>query len=142
MQGNETQGYTMKTFFSGKSLVFFALWLACLLGFSATIARADDGDPPSRVARISAMDGSVSIQPGGTGDWGAAERNRPVTVGDKLWSDRDSRIELQAGQANIHLGSDTALSFLNLDQNITQMRLSEGSVNFRVRELREGDLYE
>src|SRR6266852_5857634 len=36
----------------------------------------------------------------------------------------------------------TGLSFLNLDQGITQMRLAEGSVNFRVTELREGDLYE
>jgi len=36
----------------------------------------------------------------------------------------------------------TALSFLNLDQGITQMRLAEGSVNFRVSELREGYLYE
>src|SRR5258708_13582346 len=36
----------------------------------------------------------------------------------------------------------TALSFLNLDQGITQMRLAEGSINFRVSELRQGDLYE
>src|SRR5437016_13007695 len=36
----------------------------------------------------------------------------------------------------------TALSFLNLDQGITQMRLAEGSINFRVSELREGDRYE
>ena len=68
--------------------------------------------------------------------------NRPVTVGDKLWSDKDSRLELQVGQASIHLGSMTALSFLNLDQNIIQIRVPEGAINFRVRELREGDLYE
>jgi hypothetical protein len=36
----------------------------------------------------------------------------------------------------------TALSFLNLASNVNQMRLAEGSLNFRVRELREGDLYE
>jgi hypothetical protein len=104
---------------------------------------ADDSqDPPSRVARLSYMDGSVSMQPGGTGDWGTAAKNRPVTIGDKLWTDKDSRAELQAGQASIHLGSMTALSFLNLDQNIIQMRLAEGHVNFRVRELRQGDTYE
>ena len=102
----------------------------------------DQNDPPSRVARLSYLDGSVSLQPGGEGDWGSAARNRPITIGDKLWSDKGSRAELQAGQASIHLGAMTALSFLNLDENITQMRLAEGSVNFRVRELREGDLYE
>jgi hypothetical protein len=105
-------------------------------------ALPDAQDPPSRVARLSYFDGSVSMQAGGSGDWGAAARNRPVTIGDKLWVDKDARAELQAGQASIHLGAMTALSFLNLDQNITQMRLAEGSINFRVRELREGDQYE
>jgi hypothetical protein len=105
-------------------------------------ASPDAQDPPSRVARLSYFDGSVSLQPGGSGDWGAAARNRPVTIGDKLWVDKDARAELQAGQASIHLGAMTALSFLNLDQNIMQMRLAEGSINFRVRELREGDQYE
>jgi hypothetical protein len=102
----------------------------------------DAQDPPSRVARLSYLDGSVSFQAGGSGDWGNAAKNRPVTIGDKIWVDKDSRAELQAGQASIHLGAMTALSFLNLDQNITQMRLAEGSINFRVRVLRDGDTYE
>ena len=107
------------------------------------VPSADDSqNPPTRVARISYMDGSVSMQPGGAGDWGSAAKNRPVTIGDKLWTDKDSRVELQAGQASIHLGSMTALSFLNLDQNVIQMRLAEGHVNFRVRELRQGETYE
>ena len=120
--------------------------LLCLAGVMSIVApkaRADEQqDPPTRVARISYVDGSVSLQPGGEGDWGSAARNRPMTIGDKLWVDKDSRAELQAGPAAVHLGSMTALSFLNLDQGITQMRLAEGSINFRVSELREGDLYE
>ena len=139
-------------------------WVACLaaiLFLAAPVVRAqaqenianlpavddnitadDSKDPPSRVARISVIEGSVSIQPGGTGDWGNAMKNRPVTIGDKLWVDKDSRAELQAGQASIHLGPMTALSFLNLDQNVIQMRLPEGKVNFRVREIRQGENYE
>src|SRR5258708_8427090 len=99
-------------------------------------------DPPTRVARISYVDGSVSLQPGGQGDWGSAAKTRPMTMGDKIWVDKDSRAELQAGPAAMHLGSMTALSFLNLDQGITQMRLAEGSITFRVSELRQGDVYE
>jgi hypothetical protein len=105
-------------------------------------AASDANDPPTRVARISYVDGSVSFQPGGQGDWGNAARNRPMTIGDKIWTDKDSRAELQTGVVSIHLGSMTALSFLNLDQAITQMRLAEGSINFRVKEIREGDTYE
>jgi uncharacterized membrane protein YgcG len=152
----------LKTAHSGKPTLSLILCLIGLLGFSAARARAgqadqanqpnqaevdqpiqsDANDPPTRVARISYLDGSVSLQPGGAGDWGAAARNRPMTVGDKIWTDKDSRAELQTGVVSIHLGSMTALSFLNLDQTITQMRLAEGSVNFRVKEIREGDTYE
>jgi len=129
--------------FADKSRLSMLLCLAGVMSIVAPKARADEQqDPPTRVARISYVDGSVSLQPGGEGDWGSAARNRPVTIGDKLWVDKDSRAELQAGPAAIHLGSMTALSFLNLDQGITQMRLAEGSINFRVSELREGDLYE
>ena len=132
-----------------KSSLWVALSLVALLfsGAPATLAQGetqnDEGaDPPSRVARVSFLEGSVSMQPGGTGDWGNASINRPVTIGDKLWTDQNSRLELQAGEASIHLGGMTALSFLNLDGNATQVRLAEGHINFRVREMREGDLYE
>lgn len=137
-----------KTIPSGDRRLGLVLCLAGLLCFFAPNARAADdnssdaGDPPSRVARISFTDGSVSLQPGGEGDWGAAQRNRPMTIGDKLWSDKDSRAELETGVVSIHLGSMTALSFLNLDETITQMRLAEGSINFRVREIRQGDTFE
>jgi hypothetical protein len=164
MFGVENRGTNMKkTLFGKKGWLALVASLAGLL-LAAPLVRAQDSsqlpadenspssgdanytndsnDPPTRVARISYLDGSVSFQPGGQGDWGSAAKNRPVTIGDKIWVDKDSRAELQAGQAAIHLGSMTALSFLNLDANTTQMRLAEGSVNFRVRELREGDVYE
>jgi hypothetical protein len=54
-------------------------------------------DPPGRVARLSYSIGSVSFQPGGEGDWAQAVKNRPLTTGDNLWADKDSRAELQTG---------------------------------------------
>jgi hypothetical protein len=141
-----TTRFAAKSRFDGSTVARNAALLLCMAGLLCLVApkaRADEEkDPPTRVARLSYIDGTVSLQPGGDGEWGSAAKNRPVTIGDKIWVDKDSRAELQAGQAAIHLGSMTALSFLNLDANITQMRLAEGSVNFRVRELREGDLYE
>src|SRR5690348_13186219 len=133
----------MKTNFSRLGRFGLLLGLAGLLSIAVPGVKADDeADAPTRVARISFLDGSVSFQPAGETEWGNAVRNRPVTIGDKIWVDKDSRAELQAGQASIHLASMTSLSFLNLDENTTQMRLAEGSINFRVLELREGDLYE
>src|SRR5229473_7966696 len=131
------------TIFARRNKFGLLLCLSGLLMLVAPQARADEEkDPPQRVARVSIVEGSVSLQPGGQGDWGSAARNRPMTIGDKLWVDKDSRAELQAGQAAFHLGSMTAFSFLNLDEGITQVRVAEGAVNFRVRELRQGDVYE
>ncbi|HYA97703.1 MAG TPA: hypothetical protein VEH49_06375, partial [Methylomirabilota bacterium] len=77
-------------------------------------AFADDQDPPSRVARLSFVQGQVSFNPAGTDDWAGAEVNRPMTTGDKLWSDRDGRAELQIGSAVLRMGGETGFSFLNL----------------------------
>src|SRR6202161_328735 len=52
-------------------------------------------DPPSNVDRISFLVGPDSFRPGGQGARRSAAQNRPVTVGDKLWTDQSSRAELQ-----------------------------------------------
>jgi hypothetical protein len=59
----------------------------------------DDDDPPSRVARSQPSKGEVSFSPAGTDDWVSAVVNRPLTTGDKLWTDRDGRAELHIGSA-------------------------------------------
>jgi len=83
-----------KTTLTGKFRLALLLCLTGLLCFMAPNAPAgqsdqtDAGDPPTRVARLSYLDGSVSLQPGGEGDWGSAALNRPLTIGDKLWTDK------------------------------------------------------
>jgi hypothetical protein len=66
--------------------------LLCCLGVALLAplqAQADENDPPTRVARVAYAEGSVSFEPAGTEEWVAAALNRPVTSGDKLWSDQD-----------------------------------------------------
>ncbi len=41
-------------------------------------------DPSIRAGRVSMVQGTVSFQPGGQGDWLAAVPNRPLTTGDNL----------------------------------------------------------
>ncbi|MDB6107709.1 MAG: putative prolin-rich exported protein, partial [Gammaproteobacteria bacterium] len=113
-----------------------ALVLLSLL--SVSIALADDeSDPPGRVARLSYANGSVSLQPAGVEDWADAAVNRPLTTGDKLWTDRDSRAELDIGSAAIRLGSMTGLSFLNLDDRTAQVNITAGTAIVHVRDLGE-----
>lgn len=105
-------------------------------------AKADDDDPPSRIARLAYAQGSVSFQPAGTEDWVTARLNRPITTGDKLWSDYDSRTELQLDGSLIRLSSNTGFSFLNLGDNVTQIQLTAGTLLVRVRRLDESETYE
>ena len=105
-------------------------------------ALADTDDPPSRVARLGYLEGSVSFQPGGTDDWVAAPLNRPITTGDKIWSDRGSRAELQLDGSALRLSSNTAVSFLNLGDNVSQIQLSVGTLLVRVRRLDDNETYE
>ena len=110
--------------------------------FAPQRAAADDDDPPSRVARLAYANGNISFNPAGTDDWVAAVVNRPMTTGDKLWSDDNSRAELHLGYAVIRLSDHTGFSFLNLTDNVTQLRLTEGTLNIRVRRLGDDETFE
>lgn len=99
-------------------------------------------DPPNRVAQLSYTSGSVSFQPGGSGDWVDAVLNRPLTTGDNLWADQNSRAELHIGSTAIRIDSQTSITFLNLDDQTAQLRLSAGSLILRVRHLDDGETYE
>src|SRR6266851_2753136 len=123
--------------------------LVSLLGLALTVAlfvpqraAADDDDPPSRVARLSYTHGNVSFEPAGTDDWVTAVVNRPMTTGDKLWSDNGGRAELHLGSAAVRLSSNTGFSFLNLDDRTTQIRITEGVINIRVRRLDPDETFE
>jgi hypothetical protein len=116
-----------------------------LVLLSVTVLRfavADEQDPPGRVARLSFAEGSVSLQPAGVQDWADAVLNRPLTTGDKLWTDQDSRAELDIGDAAVRLGSTTGFSFLNLDDHTAQMQITAGTAIVRVRSMDNGEAYE
>jgi hypothetical protein len=116
--------------------------LALLALFPLGAAWAEEGDPPGRVARLSDAEGSVSLQPAGVQEWAAATLNRPLTTGDKLWTDQNSRAELDIGAAVIRLGATTGFSFLNLDDNTAQMQVTAGTLIVRVRDLQANQTYE
>jgi len=99
-------------------------------------------DPPSRVARLGFAQGSVSFQPGGEGDWVDAVPNRPLTSGDNLWTDRDSRAELHVGSTAIRLGSETSITFLDLDDHNLQLRVAQGTTMVRMKHMDDDDMVE
>jgi uncharacterized protein DUF6600 len=121
--------------------ILFTLALTLAL-FAPVRAAADDDDPPSRVARLSYTHGAVSFQPAGTEDWVEATVNRPITTGDKIWADHDARAELHLGSASLRISSNTGFSFLNLDDNVTQIQLTAGDLRVRIKRLEPNESFE
>jgi hypothetical protein len=106
------------------------------------LAVAQDADPPSRVARLNLIEGSVSFQPAGTSDWVNANPNRPLTTGDQLWADENSRGELHLGGSVLRISSQTGISFLNLSDQAVQIQVAQGTADLRVRHLEDNETYE
>ena len=127
-----------------------ALKLGLALALVATINGAftqnakaqDQDDPPGRVARLGYMEGQVSFQPAGENEWVGAVPNRPMTTGDKLWVDRESRAEIQLGSSTIDMAANTGFSFLNLDDRTSQMEVTAGAINVRVWHMEPDSVFE
>ena len=122
-----------------RSLRSLTLVVCVALFATSVIASAD---PPSRVARLGYMTGAVSLSPAGESDWVVATINRPLTTGDRLWADSDARTELQVGGAVLRMNAGTGVSILNLDDRITQLQLTQGALNIRVRRLDPNQVFE
>ncbi|HMD17327.1 MAG TPA: DUF6600 domain-containing protein [Terriglobales bacterium] len=127
---------------SGWCGIVLGIALAMIVVPTRASAQDQQEDPPSRVARLGYLQGSVSFQPAGETDWVGAVPNRPMSTGDQLWTDQDSRAEVQLGSAVIRLGANTGFSFLNLDDDTAQIQLTSGVINITVRRLSDDDAFE
>jgi len=99
-------------------------------------------DPPARVARLSDMSGNVSFTPAGENEWVQAQLNRPIVTGDRLWTADGGRVELQVGASTVRLDNASSFDFLNLNDQMAQMELTQGTMNINVRRLHGDETYE
>ena len=119
---------------------------ATLLGAAAiwlmTIAGAALADPPAQAGRLAFAQGPVSFAPAGDDAWIEAQINRPLTIGDRLWTAENARAEIELPGAAVRMSDLTSVSLLNLDDRITQLQVAQGRVNVRVRVLPQGETFE
>ena len=107
--------------------------LALVVSLCTTLAHAD---PPARAGRLNYVHGTVSFAPAQAPDrWAVATLNRPLTTGDRLWTDQDGYAELHVGSTAVRLAPRTNLDILTLDDHTLQLRIAQGNVNVRVREV-------
>lgn len=122
------------------SIVLVRLSAALLLGALAVPALAQD--PPGRIGRINYSEGAISFAPAGDDEFTDADLNRPLSPGDRLWTDKGVRADLQVGSAAVRLDGRTQVTVLALDDQSTQLSVTQGTVFVRVRSLPEGENFE
>jgi len=102
------------------------------LSLAAAPAMAQSG-----TAGLTHIEGSVAFAPANATEWSDARPKRPVNLGDRLWTDKGGRAEVQLGSATLHMDSQAFIEVTGQDRNSMQASLNEGSVNARVRQSEE-----
>ncbi len=118
----------------------WALLLAVsLIGIGLPQARGEEEDGPGRgVARLSVIQGDVSVRRGDSGDWVAGAVNAPLVVRDRVMTGAASRAEIQFDWANmVRLASDSEIRLAELEYRRYQVQLARGTAMLRV--LRDTD---
>ena len=105
-------------------------------------APAGTDDPPSRVARLSSLQGSVSLQTSGSRDWAVATLNSSITTGDRLVADDGGRAELEIGPLAVRFGSSTDVTVTNLTDGLLQLGVPAGTLRLSVYRMNAGDTIE
>ncbi|MFV0674766.1 DUF6600 domain-containing protein [Variovorax sp. tm] len=117
-------------------------WLLGIALLCAAFAASAQQDPPGRVALLGYQQGSVSFAPAGADSWYDAQTNRPITTGDRLWTDRNARAELFIGSAALRLDGQTHLEFTELDDDTARITSNQGNLQLRVRDELSGQRFE
>lgn len=94
----------------------------------------DDSDGPGQgVARISVVQGDVSVRRGDAGELVAAAINAPLVTQDQLVTGAGSRAELQFDRSNmIRLGPNSEVGMGDLEYHRYQIQIGGGTVMYRV----------
>ncbi|HEV8447155.1 MAG TPA: DUF6600 domain-containing protein [Gemmatimonadaceae bacterium] len=85
-------------------------------------------DPPTRAARLSSIDGTVSLQAPGSDDWTQPAQNYTLSTGDRLYAGQDAHAELDFGNGAVRLDHGGDLTLTNLTDNFTQLGLDQGAL--------------
>ncbi len=113
-------------FLASLAAVVFAMTMA-------GTARAQQVQTQPGVARVSVIEGNVSMQRGDSGSWIAVTVNTPLLSGDTISTGPNSRAEVQLDYANVlRLASNSTAKIATLDGQHIQVQVSQGLVNFDV----------
>ncbi|MGB7758455.1 MAG: DUF6600 domain-containing protein [Bryobacteraceae bacterium] len=110
----------------------WVLAAALTAGAGAPLWAQDSDDQQHGVARISVMDGQVSVKRGDA-DWVAGVINAPLLAEDRISTGPNSRAEVEFDSANLlRLGGTGEIRIAALEAGRLQIELSQGTLTYRV----------
>jgi hypothetical protein len=118
----------------GRAMKRSLLTILTIAGLAMPGWAQDDGDAPDQgVARISLVNGEVSIRQGDTNDYTAAALNAPVMAGDRVATTANAQAEIQFDFANmIRLAPMSEVRMGELAYRRYQIQVATGTVMFHV----------
>ena len=122
---------------------FLSVVAAALLLASPNLwAQSQPADPPGRVGRLSAIDGTVQQRTPDDNDWTQANLNYPVTSGFAIAPQDGGRAEIEVGSMALRVGPLSELDITNLGDHDASLTLAQGELNLRLGRLPNGDRIE
>ena len=115
------------------TLLTLIILLTCNLTVRAYDEETDEYDVKARVARISLINGEVTLKRKGNTEWERARLNFPLVEGDTLATDRESRLEIQIDARNfVRLAANTTMQIVALRDEGIALSLIEGTATVRL----------
>src|ERR1035437_4736435 len=100
--------------------------LLVLLVTALFLAEPVLADPAARIGRIALLSGTVNLHNPDTGESFPAPLNQPLTSGDILTAEANSRAEIQIGSTTVRLDADSELVFEQIDDERVHLILNSG----------------
>jgi hypothetical protein len=82
------------------------------------------------------------LQPSGENQWREPPLNYTITTGDRLYTDQSSRAELEVGPFAVRMSETTDLTIANLNDQLMQLGLAQGTIRVSVYQLPSGNMLE
>jgi hypothetical protein len=98
-------------------------------------------NPPTRVARLASISGTVSFHTAAEDHWDPATVNYPMSTGEALWTEPDATASVEVSASRIDLGSSTEFDLDQLDPHVLVATQAQGETFLRLQDLVPGDSY-
>lgn len=119
--------------------------LAGVVGASlvtCTVMAQTQHEPPGRVGRLAFVDGTVSFHDDVERGWTKAVINTPLTTGDAIWTEPNSRSEVSLAGTRIRMDGSTELDMSQIDDRQVRLQLAQGRIDVKTTQMDASQPYE